>query len=135
MYMENFLLAELAPVFGGFPTVPGDDGVISYVHPCWGGNEEQPMISIGADYGDLVHGVLLDPAKYNGRLIQGISESRSAEAIAKDFQDGKNRGPEQILGSLTASSYRQEDSFRYSRERGGVSDFRGQGAGHRQGHL
>lgn len=90
MYMENFLLTDLAPVFGGFPTVPGDDGVINYVHPRWGGDEKQPMIGIEADYGDLVHGVLLEPAKYNGRLIQGISESRSAEAVAKDFEDGKN---------------------------------------------
>ena len=89
MYMENFLLTDLAPVFGGFPAIPGDDGVISYVHPRWCGNEEQPMISIGADYGDLVHGVLLEPGKYSGRLVQGISESRSAEAAAKDFEEGK----------------------------------------------
>lgn len=89
MYMENLLISDLAPIFGGFPVTPGDDGVINYVHPRWGGTEEQPMISIVADYGDLVHGVLLDPAKYNGRFVQGISESRSAEAAAEDFAQGK----------------------------------------------
>lgn len=90
MYMENLLVADLAPVFGGFPAVPGDDGVISYVQPRWGGTEEQPMIGVGADYGDLVHGVLLEPARYNGRLVQGVSESRSAEAAARDFEEGES---------------------------------------------
>lgn len=102
MYMENLLISDLAPIFGGFPAVPGDDGVISYVHPRWGGTGEQPMISIGADYGDLVHGVLLDPAKYNGRLVQGISESRSAEATAEDFAQGKWSRPLEVGTVLMA---------------------------------
>ncbi|SPO06691.1 uncharacterized protein DNG_09384 [Cephalotrichum gorgonifer] len=87
MYMENFLVSELAPVFGGFPVAPDEEGILNYVHPRWGGNEEQPMIGIEADYGDLVHGILLNPAKYNNRLVQAISESRSAEDTAKDFQE------------------------------------------------
>ena len=93
MYMENLLIPDMAGVFGGFPTTPGDDGVLSYVHPRWGSSEEQPMISVGADYGDLVHGVLLDPGRYDGRLVQGISESRSAEGATEDFEEGKNLIP------------------------------------------
>lgn len=103
MYMENLLVSDLAPIFGGFPVTPGDDGVISYVQPRWGGTGEQPMISIGADYGDLVHGVLLNPGKYNGRLVQGISESRTAEAAAEDFAQGKRSGSLGVGTVLTAS--------------------------------
>ena len=56
--------------------------------PNWGGNNEIPFIGIGADFGDLVHGVFLSPEEYNGHLIQGISFSATAEAFVGEFEKG-----------------------------------------------
>ncbi|KAI9163046.1 NmrA-like family domain-containing oxidoreductase lnaB [Paramyrothecium foliicola] len=85
-YMENHLVEELAPVIGGFPFTPDGEGYLTLQVPRWGGNEEIPFIAIGQDYGDLVHGVFLNPDKYNGRLIHGASQSISAEAFVQAFE-------------------------------------------------
>ncbi|PKS05823.1 hypothetical protein jhhlp_007652 [Lomentospora prolificans] len=86
-YMENFLMQELAGVFGGFPYVPDEEGFLTYSTPHWGGDDDVPYIAIRADYGDLVHGVLLDPAKYNGQFIQGFSQSIKSDAAVKAFEE------------------------------------------------
>lgn len=88
-YMENFLIEELAGIFGGFPSVPDNEGYLTYSTPRWGGNEDTPYIAIGEDYGDLVHGVLLDPAKYNGQLVQGFSQSIKPGDALKNFEEGE----------------------------------------------
>ncbi|ROT37484.1 NAD(P)-binding protein [Sodiomyces alkalinus F11] len=86
-YMESFLWPDLAPVFGGFPFNPDEEGHLTFTCPRWGGpNDEAPFIAMAADYGDMVHGVLLAPEKYNGRLIQGLSQSRSLESVIPDYQ-------------------------------------------------
>ncbi|KAJ3526654.1 hypothetical protein NM208_g11086 [Fusarium decemcellulare] len=84
-YMENHLVEEVAPAMGGFPFIPDEEGYLTLHVPRWGGNEEIPFIAIGEDYGDLVHGIFLDPAKYNGRLVQGISASETADKLVSDF--------------------------------------------------
>ncbi|KAF4977787.1 hypothetical protein FZEAL_5753 [Fusarium zealandicum] len=85
-YMENHLVEELAPVMGGFPFVTDEEGYLTLHVPRWGGNEEIPFIAIGDDYGDLVHGIFLDPEKYNGRLVQGISDSETADKLVSEFE-------------------------------------------------
>ncbi|KAK7397518.1 hypothetical protein QQX98_013113 [Neonectria punicea] len=85
-YMENHLIEEMAPIMGGFPFVADEEGYLTLHVPRWGGNEEIPFVSIIEDYGDLVHGVFLAPKKYNGRLVQGISSSATAEQFVSDFQ-------------------------------------------------
>jgi hypothetical protein len=84
--MENHLVEEVAPVLGGFPFVPDEEGYLTLHIPRWGGNDEIPFISIGDDYGDLVHGIFLDPSKHNGRLTQGISSSSKPEQLVSDFE-------------------------------------------------
>ena len=86
--MENHLVEEIAPALGGFPFTPDEEGYLTLHVPRWGGNDEIPFIAIGEDYGDLVHGILLDPKKYNGRLVQGISASATAEKLVSDFEKG-----------------------------------------------
>lgn len=88
-YMENFLIEDLAAIFRGFPYIPDEEGYLTLATPHWGGTEHVPYIAIEADYGDLVHGVLLDPVKYNGRFIQGFSQSITSDQVTKDFQEGK----------------------------------------------
>ncbi|KAH7149201.1 hypothetical protein B0J13DRAFT_300025 [Dactylonectria estremocensis] len=85
-YMENHLVEEVAPAMGGFPFATDEEGYLTLHVPRWGGNEEIPFISIIEDFGDLVHGVFLAPEKYNGRLVQGISDSRTADHLVSSFQ-------------------------------------------------
>ncbi|KAL6922138.1 hypothetical protein ACHAPO_002896 [Fusarium lateritium] len=85
-YFENHLVEEFAPALGGFPFSPDDEGYLTLHIPHWGGNGEIPFIAIGDDYGDLVHGIFLDPAKYNGRLVQGISASETPQKLVSEFE-------------------------------------------------
>ncbi|RGP73391.1 family 1 [Fusarium longipes] len=85
-YAENHLVEEVAPALGGFPFNPDDEGYMTLHVPHWGGNGEIPFIAIGDDYGDLVHGIFLDPKKYNGQLVQGISASETPEKLMFDFE-------------------------------------------------
>ncbi|KAH7255451.1 uncharacterized protein BKA55DRAFT_688467 [Fusarium redolens] len=86
-YMENHLVEEFAPALGGFPFTSDEEDYYTLHVPRWGGNEEIPFISIGDDYGDLVHGIFLEPKKYNGRLVQGISASETAEKLVSEFEN------------------------------------------------
>ncbi|CAI6096893.1 unnamed protein product [Clonostachys chloroleuca] len=85
-YLENHLAEQLAPLFGGFPFSPDEEGYLTLKCPRWGGNEEIPFISIGDDYGDIVHGIFLSPEDYNGQLIQAVSQSATATQLVEAFQ-------------------------------------------------
>lgn len=86
-YLENFLVAELAPIFGGFPHIPSEDGsTFVFRTPTWGGAGHIPYISISGDFGDIVHGILLSPPEqYNGKLVQGFSDAVTAEELVATF--------------------------------------------------
>ncbi|KAF3481937.1 uncharacterized protein GIQ15_04696 [Arthroderma uncinatum] len=49
-YLENFLVKEVAPVFGGFPHFPDEEGYLTYRVPNWGGDNKVPFLSITDDY-------------------------------------------------------------------------------------
>lgn len=85
-YFENFLIADMAPIFGGLPFIPSEDGTMVFRSPLWGGKEDVPFIAIGDDYGDIVHGVFLEPEKWNGSLVQGVSDVSSLEDMTKSFE-------------------------------------------------
>ncbi|KAF3037458.1 hypothetical protein E8E12_001371 [Didymella heteroderae] len=85
-YFENFTHPDLAPVFGGFPFIPSEDGTLIFRSPKWGGKEDVPFISISDDYGDIVHGIFLDPEKWNGKLVQAVSDIRSWEDSIQAFE-------------------------------------------------
>ncbi|KAK7408689.1 hypothetical protein QQX98_009157 [Neonectria punicea] len=86
-YMENFMDRDIASLFGGLPYFPDEEGYLTLHWPHWGGNDEAPLAAIGADFGDYVHGVFLQPWKYHGKFIQGFSQSRSLDDVAKDVQE------------------------------------------------
>lgn len=88
-YCENFSIPDMAPIFGGFPFTPSEDGTLVFRAPKWGGKEDVPFIAIGDDYGDIVHGILLEPEKYNGNLVQGVSDVRSLDDTTKAFEKGE----------------------------------------------
>jgi hypothetical protein len=78
----------MAPIFGGFPLVPSEDGTFVFRCPTWGGKEDVPFIAMGDDFGDIVHGVFLEPEKWNGKLVQGVSDIESLEDVIRAFEKG-----------------------------------------------
>jgi hypothetical protein len=86
--MENHLVEELAPAVGGWPFITDDEGYLTLRVPRWGGNENIPFIAIGEDYGDLVHGALIQPEKYNGKLVHGMSHEATASELVETFDKG-----------------------------------------------
>ena len=87
-YMENFLSREAAPIFGGFPYFPDEDGYLTFRVPNRGGDNKAPFVSIGADYGDIVHGIFLDPGRWNGHVVHGLSDIRGFDEVVGDFEKG-----------------------------------------------
>ncbi|KAM4055763.1 nmrA-like family protein [Hirsutella rhossiliensis] len=103
-YLENFLAKEAAPIFGGFPYVPDEDGYLTFRVPHWGGDNQVPFLSVREDYGDIVHGIFLDPARYNGHVVHGASHLLPFEQLVADFEDatGKKSRFEPVLPSWEA---------------------------------
>ncbi|KAL4956620.1 hypothetical protein BDW69DRAFT_181398 [Aspergillus filifer] len=85
-YLENFLVKELAPIFGGFPFNADAEGVLTFRCPRWGGDEAVPFISISEDYGDIVHGLFLNPVRWNGSVVHGCSDILSFDQLVGQFQ-------------------------------------------------
>ncbi|KAK5990628.1 NmrA-like family domain-containing oxidoreductase lnaB [Cladobotryum mycophilum] len=106
-YLDNFLAEEIAPVFGGFPYLPDEEGYLTFRVPLWAGPGEDnrvPFVGIRDDFGDIVHGIFLDPARYNGRVIHGVSQLRGFDELVADFEQvtGKKCRYEPVLPSWEA---------------------------------
>ncbi|KAH7355479.1 hypothetical protein BKA66DRAFT_575365 [Pyrenochaeta sp. MPI-SDFR-AT-0127] len=79
------------PLFGGFPIIPSDDGTFVFRVPRWGGKENVPFIAIGEDYGDIVHGIFLEPERWNGKLVQGVSDIESFDQVMAAFESATGK--------------------------------------------
>lgn len=88
-YLENFLSKEAAPIFGGFPHFPDNQGYLTFRVPYWGDDNRVPFLSVREDYGDIVHGIFLDPSRYNGHVVHGASLLLPFDNLVADFEDGK----------------------------------------------
>ncbi|EEH21387.1 hypothetical protein PABG_03603 [Paracoccidioides brasiliensis Pb03] len=86
-YLENFLSQEVAPIFGGFPHFPDPEGYLTFKVPMWGGKEDVPWLSMTDDYGDIIHGLFLEPEKWNGCVVQGVSDILSFGQLVSWFQE------------------------------------------------
>lgn len=89
-YFENFLSRELAPIFGGFPFDAVEDGTLLLRTPRWGGKEDVPFISMANDFGDIVHGVFLEPETWDGKLVQAVSDVKSFPEVVAAFEKGRS---------------------------------------------
>ncbi|RSL96840.1 hypothetical protein CDV31_013306 [Fusarium ambrosium] len=85
-YMENFNVKEWAAYLGGLPFTEDSEGYYTLSWPLWGGSNEVPLIAIERDFGDIVHGALLNADKLSGKTIQAISQSKALEEIPADFE-------------------------------------------------
>lgn len=88
-YLENFRIPELAQAFGGFPLFEDAEGYMTWHIPHWGGPDLVPWISIRDDWGDMIQGVFLNPEKWNGKTLQGVSDPISFGAMCEQFQQGE----------------------------------------------
>ncbi|KAF7597141.1 hypothetical protein BBP40_009479 [Aspergillus hancockii] len=86
-YLENFLVKEIAPLFGGFPFVADAEAFLTFRCPRWGGKEDVPFISISDDYGDIVQGLFLDPHRWNGHVVHGCSDILTFDELVTHFQN------------------------------------------------
>ena len=82
-YFENFTVPFLAELMGGLPFKTDSDGYLTISLPRHGGNDLCPFTAIEDDYGDFVHGVLLDPEKWGGKVIQAISDQLTYAQICE----------------------------------------------------
>lgn len=51
--------------------------------------ESVPWLAVADDYGDFVHGVFLDPGRWDHQYIHGVSDSSSFADLTAIFQKGK----------------------------------------------
>ncbi|KAG5301946.1 NmrA family protein [Histoplasma ohiense] len=103
-YLENFLAKEVAPIFGGFPHFPDPEGFLTFRVPMWGGKEDVPWLSMTDDYGDIIQGLFLEPEKWNGHVVHGVSDIRSFSELVGAFQQvtGKQSRFDPLLPSWEA---------------------------------
>ncbi|KAI8653684.1 hypothetical protein LRP88_00578 [Fusarium phalaenopsidis] len=85
-YMENFKAKEWALYLGGLPFIQDSAGYYTLSWPLWGGSNEVPLIAIERDFGDIVHGALLNTDQLCGKTIQAVSQSKPLEEIPTDFE-------------------------------------------------
>ncbi|KAK2774091.1 hypothetical protein FQN53_003762 [Emmonsiellopsis sp. PD_33] len=86
-YLQNFLSKEVAPIFGGFPHAADPEGYLTFNVPLWGGKEDVPWLSITDDFGDIIQGLFLEPEKWNGSVIHGLSDIHSFDELVGEFQE------------------------------------------------
>ncbi|PLB43607.1 NmrA-like family protein [Aspergillus steynii IBT 23096] len=99
-YFEQFLDRSTADVFGGFPLVQDSDGYFTFRPPVWGDVELPSFVSVTHDFGDIVHGVLLQPEEWNGKSIPATSDVLSFEDVTAAFEDATGQKARYIpLGS------------------------------------
>jgi hypothetical protein len=87
-FMENMQDSLMQTLLDGFPSKKDNEGYLTCRSPLWGGNEDVPWISIGDDFGDLVHGIFLDPIRWNHRPVQAVADPMSFGEMTRIFSLG-----------------------------------------------
>lgn len=88
-YFENYVTPEYAQAFGGFPMFPDDEGYLTWHAPLVGGEGKVQTVSIEDDFGEMVHGMFLNPLKWKNKTIQCVSDAFTYEDMVKTFTEGK----------------------------------------------
>ncbi|KAJ6022757.1 hypothetical protein N7499_008074 [Penicillium canescens] len=88
-YFENLITPIYAQSFGGFPLYPDAEGFLTFTSPLVGGEGKVQTVSIADDFGEMVHGMFLNPEKWKNQTIQCLSEAFTYEDMVKTFTEGK----------------------------------------------
>lgn len=99
-------------LLGDFPEKKDNDGYLICRAPFWGGEEQVPWINMSDDFGDLVHGIFLDPTRWNHRPVQAAGDPMSFGEMTRIFSLGMF-SPQNELNSplMLASSYGPEGTI------------------------
>ncbi|KAJ5751594.1 hypothetical protein N7520_008511 [Penicillium odoratum] len=90
-YFQNFFIPSFVADFGGFPWAEDAEGYLTLRIPPLGGNEEVPWICVDEDFGDLVHGIFLNPTRWNKRTVQAVGDILSYGDLTTTFADVTQR--------------------------------------------
>ncbi|KAJ5192827.1 hypothetical protein N7449_008969 [Penicillium cf. viridicatum] len=90
-YFQNFFIPSFVAEFGGFPWNEDAEGFLTLRMPPLGGNEEVPWICIDEDFGDLVHGIFLNPVRWNKRTVQAVGDILSYGNLTSTFAEVTKR--------------------------------------------
>ncbi|KAJ5629099.1 hypothetical protein N7490_011327 [Penicillium lividum] len=81
-FMECWTAEPFCETWGGFPLVPKENGELILSVPPYGGDGRMPWVSVQDDFGDIVHGIFLDPVHYDKQRVQAISSLVRFEDLA-----------------------------------------------------
>lgn len=103
-YFENFTTPEFAKAFGGFPLFPDNEGIYTLNCPQLkvGGGGKIQHVAMADDFGEMVHGLFLDPLKYRNQIVQCLSDAFSFEEMIEVFKEGKSLYTQSCLLCLFA---------------------------------
>jgi len=88
-FMECFFYDPFVDAFGGFPWIPdAETGETIFRTPPYGGKGDMPWVSCEDDLGDIVHGIFLDPTKYDQTLVQATGQQITMPDIAASYAEG-----------------------------------------------
>lgn len=89
-FLENAFDPKYVESFGGFAKLVDDEGYLTWKTPPMGNDPESvPWLAVADDFGDLVHGVFLEPEIWNNQYIDGVSESVGFSELTRKFQKGR----------------------------------------------
>ncbi|KIA75704.1 nmrA-like family protein [Aspergillus ustus] len=90
-YFENFIDAEYAQAFGGFPLQPDQEGYLTFTSPRIGGRTKPgtgvQTVSVADDFGEMVHALFLSPLKWHRCTVPCMSDSFSYEDMVGAFTE------------------------------------------------
>ncbi|KAL4899808.1 hypothetical protein BDW74DRAFT_188843 [Aspergillus multicolor] len=84
-YFENFIDAEYAAAFGGFPMQSDQEGYLTFTSPRVGGDGTVQTVSVADDFGEMVHALFLDPIRWHGCTVPLMSDAFSYEDMVEAF--------------------------------------------------
>ncbi|PYH87686.1 NmrA-like family protein [Aspergillus ellipticus CBS 707.79] len=84
-YFENFITPEYTKAFGGFPMFPDEEGIYTFTTPLVGGEGRVQTISVADDFGEMLHGMFLDPMRFKNQTIQCLGDAFTYEELVKEF--------------------------------------------------
>lgn len=89
-FLENGFDPKYIESFGGFAMAEDEEGYITWKTPPMGNEPDSvPWLSVADDYGDIVHGVFLEPERWNDQFIDAVSESMGFRDLTGTFQKGE----------------------------------------------
>ncbi|KAJ4189382.1 hypothetical protein NW755_006201 [Fusarium falciforme] len=84
--MENFWNPAYEKAFGGFARLEDSEGYLTiHLFPMGNTPESTPFTSVRDDYGDIVHGVFVDPESWDKQTVWAVSQPLSFQGFADAY--------------------------------------------------